>query len=345
MLGGGAVRYGVAAYDVRYRTVNATGQPVVASGLVAFPEGGPATLPLVSYGHGTTATRIDVPSTFGLGPAQDMQGRWTAELFASAGFAVTLPDYVGMGTGTGPIEYLVSKSEASASADLLLAARTLTARLDRALEPGVLVTGFSQGGSAAMAFGRVLSAGGVPGFRLRALAPISGPYELVAAELPAIINGQVDATVAPYYIAYTLTSWNRLYHLYTEPDVAFRAPYAATVNSLFDGSHSDESIIAALPSSLGALVTPKILGLLRDPRGRFLHALEVNSTCWTSPVPVRLYASNGDRTVAPADALDCAQAISAHGGHAQVIQLGNADHDTSAILALPRILRWFTGLR
>src|SRR5438034_7630161 len=175
VLGSGAVRYGMAAYDVRYRTVDADGQPVVASGLVAFPEGGPHTLPLVSYGHGTTATRNDVPSTFGLGPARSVQGRWTAELFASAGFAVSLPDYVGMGTGTGPIQYLVAKSEMSASADLLLAARTLTGRLHRALQPGVLVTGFSQGGAAAMALGRALSSGGVPGFRLRALAPISGP--------------------------------------------------------------------------------------------------------------------------------------------------------------------------
>jgi hypothetical protein len=34
------------------------------------------------------------------------------------------PDYVGMGTGNGPIEYLIAKSEASASADLITAART-----------------------------------------------------------------------------------------------------------------------------------------------------------------------------------------------------------------------------
>ena len=35
--GGGMVRYGIDAYRVIYQTVNATGQPVRASGLVAFP--------------------------------------------------------------------------------------------------------------------------------------------------------------------------------------------------------------------------------------------------------------------------------------------------------------------
>jgi hypothetical protein len=118
-LGGGEVRYGVDAYRVSYRTVDANGRPVVATGLVALPAGGPASLPVVSYDHGTTATSADVPSSFGLGPDHAVEGRWSAELFASAGFAVTEPDYVGMGEGTGPIEYLVAKVEASASADLL----------------------------------------------------------------------------------------------------------------------------------------------------------------------------------------------------------------------------------
>lgn len=211
VLGGGAVRYGVAAYDVRYRTVDADGQPVVASGLVAFPGRGPARLPVVSYDHGTTATRIDVPSLFGLGPDHAVEGRWTAELFASAGFAVTEPDYVGMGTGTGPIQYLVARSLASASADLLVAARTLSSRLHRRLERGALISGFSEGGAA-----------------------------------------------------------------------------AARITGLFDGSHSDESDVEALPSKVGALLTPKFLGLLKHPRGHFLRLIRANSTCWTPPVPVRL---------------------------------------------------------
>lgn len=147
----------------------------------------------------------------------------------------------------------------------------------------------------------------------------------MAAQLPGIINGQVAPAIAPYYVAYTLTSWNRLYHLYTQPDVAFRAPYAATVNALFDGSHSNESIIAALPSDIGALLTPKFLGLIRDPQGRFRHAFTVNSICWTPPVPVRMYAASGDTTVPQANTLDCAQAIRAHGGQVQVVQVGNVD--------------------
>src|SRR5581483_7285055 len=270
-LGGAEVRYGVDAYRVTYRTTNATGRPVVASGLVALPAAGPASLPVVSYTHGTTATKADVPSSFGLGKDHAVEGRWSAELFASAGFTVTEPDYVGMGSGTGPIEYLVAKSEVSATTDLLTAARTLAASRHDTLRRGVLVTGFSQGGSAAMALGHSLQ--GSPGyFGLRALAPVSGPYDLAGAELPGLFNGQVSEAVAPYYIGYTLTSWNKLYHLYATPAEAFKEPYAATVTKLFDGNYPDDEIPAALPSSLSDLLTPRFLNLLRHPTGELLRA-------------------------------------------------------------------------
>jgi hypothetical protein len=113
---------------------------------------------------------------------------------------------------------------------------------------------------------------------------------------------------------------------------------------LFDGSHSDESIVEALPSEVGALLTPKFLGLLKHPGGHFLRLIRANSTCWTPPVPVRLYASAGDTTVTRVNALDCARAIRAHGGDVRIIPLGHVDHTNSDILSLPRILRWFTRI-
>jgi hypothetical protein len=350
--GAGMVRYGVDAYRVVYQTVNATGQPVRASGLVAFPDAGPRRLRLVSYDHGTSTNKASVPSSFGLDAAQDgLEGRWSSELFASAGFAVAEPDYVGMGLGSGPIEFMVARSEASASVDLLTAARTLAARRGDRLDPGVLATGFSQGGAAAMALGRALQHGQSPFFRLAALAPVSGPVDLTGAELPGMFNGQVAAAVAPYYIGYTLTSWNPLYHLYSAPSQAFRQPYAARVQQLFDGSHQDQQVIAALPATLSRLLTPAYLRLLQHPTGNFLRALDANSTCagWTPRVPVRLYAASGDSQVTPVNSANCLRAISARGGDASLIGLGSVGrfglvgHDISAFLGLPKVVRWFAG--
>lgn len=350
-LGAEMVRYGVVAYRVVYQTVNATGQPVRASGLVAFPAAGPRQLRLVSFAQGTTTDKVNVPSSFGLDAAHDgLQGRWSSELFASAGFAVAEPDYVGLGLGSGPIEYMVARSEASAWVDLLAAARTLAARHGYQLDRGVLATGFSQGASAAMALGRALRQGQSPFFRLAALAPFSGPYDLAGAELPGIFNGQLDPPVAPFYLSYILTSWNRLYHLYSAPSQAFQQPWAERVQQLFDGSHQDQQVFATLPA-LSRLLTPAYLQLIRHPTGKFLRALDANSTCagWTPRVPVRLYAASGDSQATPVNSVNCLQAIRARGGDASLIGLGSvgrfgvAGHFVSAFLALPKIVRWFAG--
>jgi hypothetical protein len=343
-LGAGAVRYGVVAYRVLYRTVDAAGRPTRASGLVAFPTGRTGKLPLVDYGHGTTAYRLDVPSSFGLDANRDgLEGRWSSELFASAGFAVAEPDYIGMGAGPGRPQYMVANAEVSASLDLLRAAAAIASRRDDKLASGVLVTGFSQGGAAAMAIGRALQQHTLPGYRLRALAPLSGPYDLAGAQLPGIFNGQIAGVIAPYYVGYTLTAWNPLYHLYVDPQDAFRRPYAASVAGLFDGSHPDQQVIAALPPRLQDLLTPAYLRLLRHPTGVFKAALIRNSTCagWTPRVPVRLYAASGDTTVTQVNAQHCLQAIRARHGYARLVQLGAVSHDISDFLALPKIVRWF----
>lgn len=229
-------------------------------------------------------------------------------------------------------------------------ARTLAARHGYQLDPGVLATGFSEGGAAAMALGRALQQGQSPFFRLTALAPISSPLDLAGAELPGIFNGQVAAVAAKYYIGYVLTSWNPLYHLYSSPSQVFRQPYAARVPGLYDGSHQDLQVIAALPP-LSRLLTPAYLRLLRHPTGKFLRALNANSTCpgWTPRVPVRLYAASGDSQGPPVNSVDCLRAIRAGGGDASLIRLGSVGrfglegHFVSAFLALPKIVRWFAG--
>lgn len=347
-LGARTVRYGIAAYRVVYRTPAVSGRPTRASGLVAFPDSRALTFRVVDYGHGTTADKRDVPSSFGLDAAGDgIEGRWAAELFASAGFVTTEPDYVGMGAGPGRPGYMLAATEASASLNLVRAAEQIAARRGGRLASRVLVTGFSQGGSAAMAIGNALQRGADPGIRLGALAPVSGPYDLTGAELPGVFNGQVAAGVAPFYVGYLLTAWNPVYHLYAAPRDAFTGPYATRAERLFDGSHPDGRIAAALPPSLPGLLTPGFLRHLRHPSGSLKRALLLNSTCtgWVPRVPVRLYAARGDHDVTEVNALHCLCAIRMRGGDVQLTELGPVSHDISDFLALPRIVRWFQQIR
>jgi predicted dienelactone hydrolase len=166
--------------------VDAFGRPTTASGLLAMPINGRRRLTAVSFTHGTEGYRGDAPSMqpSGFDPAP-------AYAYASAGFATAEPDYLGLGTGPGPHPWMDVPSETTAALDMLRAARGYAGQDGRTLERKVMVTGFSQGASAALGLGRALQDGADGWFRLGALAPISGAYDFQHAELPAILDGEL----------------------------------------------------------------------------------------------------------------------------------------------------------
>ncbi|WP_035804847.1 alpha/beta hydrolase family protein [Kitasatospora mediocidica] len=336
-----AERDGVEVDRVVYRTVTPQGRPTTASGVVALPrDPGTRALATVEYTHGTMAYRGDAPSV------TDGPDRAAAVMFAGDGFAAVAPDYLGLGVGPGTHPYLDVRSETTASVDLLTAARVVEARHGTGADGRVLVTGFSEGGPAAMSVGRALQAGSVPGYRLTALAPVSGPYDLTGSELPAALNGQLLGSHAAFYAADLVVGWNRLHPLYTSPAKAFKAPYDRTVTALFDGDHTDEQVAAALPDSLQQLSTPAFLEQLRHPTGEFKRMFEAaDSVCrWAPRAPIRLYDADGDRDVAPANTRACQAELASAGVNAPVLDAGATDHNGSALASYPRIRAWFDSL-
>ncbi|MFJ7278464.1 lipase [Kitasatospora sp. NPDC098663] len=343
----GTVRFGVDAYRLVYRTVDPGGRPISASGLLVLPRGGEHELRAVSFTHGTTSYRYDAPSsTTKTGFASS-----PAITYASAGFAAVAPDYIGLGSGPGLHPWMDVPSEATASLDMLRAARAFVPRAGRVLGHDVLVTGFSQGASAAMGLARALQAGDDRWFRLQAVAPVSGAYDFRRAELPALLDGSLDRKSGVLYSAYLLVAWNRLHHLYDSPDEVFQAPYDSTVEALFDGSHTGPQLFAGTPDTIDALLTPPGFELLRHPTGRLARALRVaDSTCdWAPRVPVRLYTADADEQAANANTDHCEATLRSHGVNAAVVDLGTPDfagsrHLGSNVAGTAAIVRWFGRL-
>jgi pimeloyl-ACP methyl ester carboxylesterase len=335
------VRNGVDAYRVIYRTITAKGRQTTASGLVILPGNRARRLPVVAFEHGTLVQKSDAPSTNGT----SRPDRARTMTFAGAGYAAVAPDYLGLGKGPGRHPYTHAPTEVSASADLLQAARTVAGRQHRSLDRRVLVTGFSQGGHAAMALGKALQAGKVPHFGLGALAPVSGPYDVQHVETPAGLDGRVSPQNAVFYFAYWVTSMNRVYHLYDKPAEAFQEPYAGVVKQLFDGHHDEAAIAKALPPTPQQLMTPAFVKWAGQPTGALLRAMRgSDGTCtWRPRMPVRLYAGSGDTNVPIQNARNCQAALGGTG--IQLIDLGaDVDHGGSVHAALPQILTWFEQL-
>jgi hypothetical protein len=314
-------RYGVDAYRLLYRTVDAHGRPTTASGLVVLPDGGPRRLSTVVYEHGTQVARDGVASV------DDSVERTAVQLFASAGYLAVAPDYLGLGTGPGHHPYMDVASEVTASVDMLRAADGFAASRHRPPDHSLRITGFSQGGQATMGLAEAVQRGAAGRWRVVGDGP-----------------GEVDPVSGEVYVAYWTVSMNRLHHIYNSPSEVFQAPYDTVVERLFDGGTSDEDIVAALPGSPAQLLTPRYLQRLKHPAGGLLVALRENDgTCrWHPRVAVRLFASTGDRDVPIANARVCRAQLARHGDDdVTITDVGDADHTGSVFRSMPLVLDWF----
>jgi predicted esterase len=137
---------------VIYRTTDAAGRTVPASGVVSVPKGRAPKggWPVITWAHGTSgiadecAPSLDTDSA----PAHAYNA-YIYPLFTrwlKAGYAVVRTDYQGLGTA-GDHQYLVGASEGHSVLDMVRAAR---ATLPGTLSNNIIISGHSQGGHAAL---------------------------------------------------------------------------------------------------------------------------------------------------------------------------------------------------
>ena len=337
-----AAQSGVVLYRLVYRTVDERGRPTTASGLLVLPrDRSQQPLTTVFYGHGTLVFRGDAPSV-----THDSWETAAPITYASAGFAAVAPDYLGLGLGPGQHPWMDVPSEVTASVDLLRAVRSFTGRIGRRLGPDVLTTGFSQGASVSMATAHALQDGAVPGFRLTAVAPVSGAYDFRRSEIPALLdeNGKLNEQWSVAYLAVLFTSWNRLHGLYSSASEVFQDPYDRTLPGLLDGEHPGDQVLPGLPATVDKLLTDRGRAMLEHPTGRFAAALRVaDATCtdWTPRVPIRLYATHADEQAAFENTLACQAAFGDRGLRVPIVNVGDTDHVDSNVRATADIVRWF----
>ncbi|WP_446225667.1 lipase family protein [Nocardia sp. IBHARD005] len=139
--------------SVEYWMSDSAGVQRPASGAMFLPQGDAPVggWPIVAYDHGTTGSG---PGCGGqadpeLAPQQLERASEDRLIkrFVDQGFAVVTPDYLGLGRfGTGPHPYLEVRSEATATIDLVRAARAASPELSRTWS----ALGTSQGGHAAL---------------------------------------------------------------------------------------------------------------------------------------------------------------------------------------------------
>lgn len=283
-------RNAVRLYRVSYPSVvpERGNRPVTLSGLLAVPEGGQTTLPLVSYQHGTVYGRQQVPSF----PEQSPETQLMLAQFAGQGYAMVGADYIGMGESTEPQGYMVKGSHQQACADLIPAARSVLQALGLSA-PGLFLAGWSQGGYVTMALLERLEAIGVP---VRAAVTASAPVDPWAT-LSGYLNFPRPNDASWITTLFILVSFS-FETYYAVPGLArsvLKPDHYDIAQRAWQGEAVDP---ARIPTALRSLVNdayfdPAFFGA--SALGRLLAANQAYR--WLIRTPVRNYYGESDEAI------------------------------------------------
>ena len=327
----GAV-YGIEVYKLIYNTIDTQGEPTTASGALVVPQTDDETLcfPLMNYNHGTVLEKNNVPSR--------LSGEILVGYFASAdGYVTVLPDYLGMGDSPGLHPYVHAESEATATIDMIRAVREYTAANNIMLNDQLFLTGYSQGGHAAMATHKMMQEQLSEEFTVTASSPGSGPYDLSSTTFDNIAADEPYSTGG--YIPYLLFAYQLVYgNLYENVSDALKPPYDTTLPPLFDGTHFMSEVHEAVPAIPTEIFQDDYLAAVRsDENHPYRVALRDNNLYdWIPTSPLKMFYCEADEQVPFGNSILALETMQANGATNVEAESAGAifDHGACATFAL-----------
>ena len=282
-----AARYEVVNHRLTYLTIDAQGQPIVASALVSVPvKASGAKSPVLAFQHGTIEQDAEAPTN-------SVTAEAPAVVLASLGYIVVAADYVGYGASKGaPHPYLLATPSAAAVIDLLTAAATWRQR-NRVADNGQLfLIGYSEGGHATVAAHRALqSAGGAHLASLVAVAAGAGPYH-VGVTLDELLRRVCED--------------NPLLGALVNPGLLSR------LNPTLRREVRDQLLKRLLPDDADVVFDASVLdAYLADDRAAVERLGNVHD--WAPAAPLRLFHGRDDQTVPYVSATTTLQAMRSRG--------------------------------
>lgn len=276
-------KFDLKLYTVVYWTIDGSGQPIPASGVVCVPDG-VSSAPTLSLQHGTMLMKSEAPSVSDGG-----EMAFGVTYAASEGFLTSIPDHAGLGVAALPIAdlyhpYCQWEPIADSDADMLVALRTF---LSKAIERGDLETkitqdgrlflcGYSEGGYATLGLQRELEANPdlYDAGEIVANGAMAGPYSLSGVMLDRLMADEKFRV--PYFAPYLLVTMSDDYNLYQSASDYMASPYDQTVAPLIDGYHSSSAVNDAMPSLVRQCLLPSIQTELDNDTGPFFEGLRKN---------------------------------------------------------------------
>jgi len=337
----------VEIYKVEYSTLGSDMRPDTASGLLMLPVGVTKPMPIACYQHGTTDGRDVVPSN--LGAFWEM-----GAILAANGMAVVAPDFLGMGSSRGFHPYVHAETEATAAVDLIRALQTYMSENDLTWNEQLFITGYSQGGHAAMALHKYIEEEISDEMQVTASLPMSGPYSLSGVML-GLAYGDVEFNF-PSYLVYSARALREVYpDIYNDESELFKEEFLEDIYRFTRTGNGTTELNLDLVEGLlinygavlpGLIFKDSILQVLRSqPEHPFNIALQESDLFdWTPQAPVYMLYCEGDDQVPFRNTIIADSTMNARGAtdvsSKEVSGGRNLDHGQCAIPALNEGIPW-----
>ena len=279
-------KFDVDIYDITYKTRWHDGTCILASGLVFVPHGEVKPMPEVVYHHGT---RIEKGRHKHLG-GED----YLCLALAVDGYLVLQPDYIGLGYGEKFHLYQQYKSLGQATVDMIYAVRELNDTLHVKLNDQLFLTGYSEGGYAAVAANKFIQES-FPDLKVTATSGNSGAYDMGGVQSEVMFRKYSN----PHYLPYILNGFNEVYHIVPDINAVYKPPFDTLIPKMFSGGHNLGDIDKVLPEIPKDMVRDTFVNLyVNDPNFPMHKALADNSLCnWKPENPIQLCYCDKDEQV------------------------------------------------
>ncbi|MDQ3061346.1 MAG: alpha/beta hydrolase, partial [Acidobacteriota bacterium] len=281
--------------------------------------------------------------------------------FASGGYAVAMPDYLGLGDHKGAHPYPLAAANSLSAVDIIEPARTVAKRQNTEVSSRLFITGYSEGGATAMWMLRDLEDKRGAIYDVTAAALASGPYDLSDTTRKWMLASPTSQE--EFVIRLYLTSYMAYYfHKSTGVKLTeyFKPAMAFTISQAFKGNISDENLIKRL--AVAAVLMRSKNSLENVITARFKKALETLDTSdpviremqksdtfdWSPRTKTLLISLQGDKVVDPANTEKTMRTMRRRGVPADtlrqyLIKDTSLNHITAIAPALAQARRFFDG--
>ena len=289
--------FGYEAYKIPYVTTDENDQEVAVSGLMVVPLGLPEGTPLsvVSNDHGTIFANRESPSVYADVIAGAPDGA-PVIMTAMAGFVTLEPDYIGFGDSNDHYHpFVLKKSLANATVDFIEAAKEFAKENNITLNDQLFLTGYSEGGYAALATLQKIEQEGGP--KVTMAMPMAGPYIMDGLAVEVL---KAPTLSVPSFMANVGYAYAKRYNIALSDII--NEPYASKLETLFAGELDRTQIdpeLTTQTTGVDGLFNPVFVNdFFTNQSNWFMVAVSENSLYkWAPQTPLSLVHCMGDTVI------------------------------------------------